>query len=317
MRRGLLITLLATLVAATAAGARDAKFPTRIALPNGWNPEGIAISPGGTFYVGSIAGVSAAGSTAGDIYRGNVKTGTGAPFIDAPAGRAAIGIEYDRGRLFVAGGNTGDGYVYDARTRATLRTYNFADSPPDTFVNDVVATRTAAYYTDSNRPVLYRVALGPNGAPAATFQTLQLSGDYVQGSGFNVNGIDATPDGKTLVIVQTGTGKLFTVNPQTGAATEIDVGESIPGDGLLLDGRTLYVVERNATTNFSGITAVRLSTDLTSGRVVRRVTNAGFAVPTTIDEFGNRLYAVNARFGIVPTPIPPTAEYWLTGLRKP
>ena len=316
MRR-LLLVLLAALAAATiaaAAGARDAKFPTRIALPNGWNPEGIAISPGGTFYVGSIAGVNASGSTAGDIYRGSVKTGAGAPFIDAPAGRAAIGVEFDRGRLFVAGGPTGDGYVYDARTRATIQTYNFADSPPATFINDVVATRTAAYYTDSNRPVLYRVALGPNGAPAATFQTLQLTGDYQQGPSFNVNGIDATPDGKTLVIVQTGTGKLFTVNPRTGAASEIDVGESIPGDGLLLDGRTLYVVERNATTGFSGITAVRLSTDLTSGRVVRRVTNPGFAAPTTIDEFGDFLYAVNARFPMMPSL---TTEYWLTGLRKP
>jgi sugar lactone lactonase YvrE len=315
MRRGLLITLLATLVAASAAGAREAKFPTRIALPNGWNPEGIAISPGGTFYVGSIAGVNTAGSTAGDIYRGNVKTGTGAPFIDAPAGRAAIGVEFDRGRLFVAGGNTGDGYVYDARTRATLRTYNFADSPPATFVNDVVATRTAAYYTDSNRPVLYRVALGPNGALAATFQTLQLTGDYVHAPGqFNLNGIDATADGKTLVAVQTFTGKLFTVDPQTGTASEIDVGEPVTGDGLLLDGRTLYVVEREADTGFAGITTVRLSPDLSSGRVVSKTPNAGFAVPTTIDEFGNRLYAVNARFG---TAVTPTTQYWLTGLRKP
>src|SRR5262245_56866947 len=101
MRRSLLLVLAAVLAATldAAAGARDAKFPTRIALPNGWNPEGIAIAPGGTFYVGSIAGMTAAGSTGGDIYRGSVKTGAGAPFIDAPAGRAAVGVEYDRGRL--------------------------------------------------------------------------------------------------------------------------------------------------------------------------------------------------------------------------
>jgi hypothetical protein len=312
MKRVLLLAALAAFVAATVAGA--AVFPSRIALPNGWNPEGIAIAPGGIFYVGSINGVGPAGSTAGDIYRGNVITGAGAPFIDAPAGRAAIGVEYRLGRLFVAGGMTGDGYVYNAFTKATIRTFNFADSPPATFINDVVATRTGAFFTDSNRPVLYRVPLGPGGSPGSSFETLQLTGDYVHGAGFNVNGIDATRDGKTLVIVQTGTGKLFTVDPDTGVATEIDVGEPISGDGLLLEGRTLYVVERETAPPFAGITTVRLSPDLSSGRVVSKVTHPDFAVPTTTDDFGNRLYVVNARFG---TPVTTTTEYWLTALRKP
>ena len=98
-------------------------------------------------------------------------------------------------------------------------------------MNDVVATRAAAYFTDSNRPVLYRVPLGPNGAPGAAFETVNLSGDYVQAPGFNVNGIDATRDGKTLVIVQSGTGKLFTVVAQTGVASEIDLGGATVTNG--------------------------------------------------------------------------------------
>ena len=156
----------------------------------------------------------------------------------------------------MAGGPTGDGYVYDTGTGATLRTYNFADMPPGTFVNDVVATRTAAYFTESMRPVLYRVPLGPEAR-----QALVRHGDAVRGlrpqAGFNVNGIDATPNGKTLVIVQSNTGKLFTVDPDTGVATEIDLGGAtvVGGDGLLLDGPTLYVVVRNA--NLTGIAAVR------------------------------------------------------------
>jgi hypothetical protein len=315
MRRTLLAAALAlATVTAAAAGARGAEFPATIDLPNGWNPEGIAIAPGGTFYVGSINGVGPTGSTAGDIYRGDVKTGLGAPFVDAPAGRNAIGVEYDRGRLFVAGGPTGDGYVYDAATGATLRTYNFADLPPGTFVNDVVATRTAAYFTDSMRPVLYRVPLGPGGAPSASFETLELSGDYVQVPGFNVNGIDATPNGKTLVIVQSSTGKLFAVDPQTGVADEIDLGGAtvMGGDGLLLDGPTLYVVVRNQ--DLTGIAAVRLAPDLASGRIVSEIESADFAVPTTVDDFGNRLYVVNARFG---TPVTTTTGYWLTQVTKP
>jgi hypothetical protein len=314
MRRSLLAAIAVATVTLT-AGARGAEFPATLALPNGWNPEGIAIAPGGTFYVGSINGVSPAGSTAGDIYRGDVKTGLGAPFIDAPAGRNAIGVEYDRGRLFVAGGPTGDGYVYDTATGATLETYNFADAPPGTFINDVVATRTAAYFTDSMRPVLYRVPLGPGGAPSASFETLPLSGDYVHVPGsFNVNGIDATANGKTLVIVQSSTGKLFTVDPETGVADEIDLGGAtvMGGDGLLLEGRTLYVVVRNL--DLTGIAVVRLAPDLSSGSIVSEIESADFAVPTTTDDFGNRLYVVNARFG---TPVTTTTEYWLTQVPKP
>jgi hypothetical protein len=304
MRRTIMLVTMVLLVTASVAGAKG-QFPNRIALPNGWAPEGIAISPGGTFYSGSIP--------TGAIYRGSLRTGKGAVFIPAQAGRQAVGLSHDgRGRLFVAGGPTGDGYVYDARTGGTLRTYDFASSPPATFVNDVVATRTAAYFTESNRPVLYRVALGPGGAPGASFQTLNLTGDYVQGPGFNVNGIDATPDGRTLVIVQSGTGKLFTVAPRTGVAKLIDLGGATVtnGDGILLDGRTLYVVRNQNNL----IAVVLLSRDFGSGRIVREVTNPGFSVPTTIDDFGDRLYAINARFG---TPVTPSTEYWITGLKKP
>ena len=58
---------------------------------------------------------------------------------------------------------------------------------------------------------------------------------------------------------------------------------------------------------------VRLAPDLLSGRLVTHLTDPGFDVPTTIAEHGNRLYAVNARFG---TPVTPNTEYWVTQLRK-
>ena len=63
--------------------------------------------------------------------------------------------------------------------------------------------------------------------------------------GFNVNGIDARPNGKTLVIVQSATGKLFTVT--TGGVTDeielADGANAANGDGILLDGRILWVVQ--------------------------------------------------------------------------
>ena len=78
-------------------------------------------------------------------------------------------------------------------------------------MNDVVVTKRAAWFTDSNRAALYRVALSKNGVPAQSAQVVPLTGDFQLVAGFNLNGIDATPDGKTLVVVQSATGKLFRV----------------------------------------------------------------------------------------------------------
>jgi hypothetical protein len=282
MRRVLLLTAVAAAVAVSTALAKTA-FPETIALPNNWQPEGIAIGQGTTFYVGSIP--------TGAIYRGDLRTGAGAPFIDGVAGRAAIGVDYDRGRLFVAGGNTGKGFVYDARTKSLLRELQLATGGGATFVNDVVVTKRAAFFTDSSRAVLYRLNLSKNGAPATSAQSIPLTGDFQLVAGFNLNGIDATANGKTLVVVQTATGKLFRVDAATGATL-------MNGDGLLLHGRTLYVVQNQN----NRIAVVTLENGLTSGAVTRTITDSDFDVPTTIDRHGANLYAVNARFGTAPGP---------------
>jgi hypothetical protein len=301
MRRTLLVALFGlALVMPFAAGAAS-PFPERIDLPNGFRPEGIAIGPGDTFYVGSIP--------TGAVVRGHLRTGNSSTLVPAQAGRAAIGIDNDhRGRLFVAGGPTGHGYVYDARTGANIADYDFTVGDPPTFVNDVIVTRRAAWFTDSVNQVLYRVRIGRHGrlGPA---RTVPLTGDIQYQAGFNVNGIDATRDGRTLVIVQSNTGKLFTVN-RRGRAAEIELGgATVAGDGLLLEGRKLYAVVRNP----DRILVLRLSRDLESGRIVDEITHPDLDDPTTIDEFGHRLYAVNGRFS---TPPQPDTPYWLTRLHK-
>jgi hypothetical protein len=95
-------------------------------------------------------------------------------------------------------------------------------------------------------------------------------------------------------------GLLYNVDPNTGVATLIDLGgERLQnGDGILLEGKTLYVVQNR----LNVIAVIRLDPDLTSGTVVDRITNPAFDVPTTIARFGNALYAVNARFTTPPTP---------------
>jgi sugar lactone lactonase YvrE len=300
----LLVALAGAAVLATSAAAgTGAAFPKRIDLPDGFQPEGIATA-GEQVFVGSIP--------TGAVYRGSLRTGKGTVLVPAMSGRSAIGMDADRGRLFVAGGETGNAFVYNARTGATLATLQLSSG--GSFVNDVVVTERAAWFTDSFQPVLYRVPLGPNGQPRgqSAVTTVPLSGAYQHQAGaFNANGIDATPNGKTLVIVQSSTGRLFTVTPAgVTRAVTLAGGESVPnGDGILLDGLTLYVVQNQ----LDRVAKIGLRPGLRAGRVVRRIANPGFDVPTTIDELGSRLYVVNARFG---TPATPTTEYWVTQIRK-
>jgi hypothetical protein len=223
-------------------------------------------------------------------------------------GRRAIGVEVDhRNRLFVAGGPTGDGYVYNASTGADIAQFNFTDET--SFVNDVVVTKRAAWFTDSMRQFLYKVPIGPNGW-LGTPQAVPLTGDIVYQSGFNVNGIDATPNGKKLIIVQSNTGKLFKVN-RSGVARLINLGgATVSGDGLLLHGKRLYAVVRSPQ---DGVLVIRLRPNLLSGTVLRTITNSDLDDPTTVDEHGSRLYAVNARFS---TPPGPDVEYWVTQVRR-
>ena len=270
--------MLATLLLSGALLA--AQFPQTVPLPGGWQPEGIAAGTGTTGYSGSRAN--------GGVYRFDVRTGRGRVLVRGREGRGAYGLKRFGDRLYVAGGPTGSLYVYNARTGAAVDAVDVDGG----FVNDVAVTSQAAYFTDSQKPVLYAYPRG-GGQPAV----LNLSGDWQQvPDEFNANGIAATPDGRTLILVQGVTGKLFTVDPTSGAAREIDLGGATVtnGDGLVLRGRRLYVV-RNQNNQ---IAVVRLNAGMTSGRIVRRLRDPDFDVPTTAAIIGGRLYAVNARFSV-------------------
>jgi hypothetical protein len=292
-----------------AATEKKAKpFPDIIQLPTGFRPEGLEVGHGTTFYVGSVA--------SGAIRQGNLRTGETSPLVTGGQGRPATGIELDRHhRLFVAGAGSGNAYVYDARSGDLLKAYNFATpvTPTTTFINDVVVTHDAAYFTDSRKSVLYRVPIGPGGA-LGDAETINLGGDYAHVDGqLNLNGIDATRNGKALVAVQTAGGKLYRIDPATGNAKLITLAdsESVPnGDGILLTGRTLYVVQNQ----LNRVAVIRLNATLTSGRVLTRLMDSDLGVPTTIDDLGRRLYTGNAHFGIAN---PDSAAYEVVQLRKP
>jgi len=281
----------ATFVLSSVISVHAQNFPETIPLPNGFQPEGIASGRGTDFYTGSLAN--------GAIYKGDVRTGEGAILVPGQPGRVSVGMKFDSrsGYLFTAGGPTGIANVFDTATGTLVTTYPLAGS--GNFINDVVVTRDAAYFTNSSAAVLYKLPLSGNGGlpdPSAV-QTLPLSGDWQQVAGFNANGITATPNGKTLIVVNSTVGALYLVDPNTGIATRIALDYSVTaGDGILLDGKTLYVVRNR----LNLIAVISLSPDYASGTLDRVITSTFFDVPTTVAEFGNRLYAVNARFGTPP-----------------
>ena len=87
MRR--LVLLLTTLAfLAVPVALAKSSYPETIQLPNGFQPEGIAVGKGNTFYVGSIP--------TGAVYAGSLRTGTGDILVPGATGHAATGLEYDR-----------------------------------------------------------------------------------------------------------------------------------------------------------------------------------------------------------------------------
>lgn len=288
------------------AGAQEL-FPKILPLPDAWQPEGIATGRGTDYYVGSLAN--------GAIYKGDLRTGEGGVLVEGVQGRAITGLKVDKrtNYVFASGHASGKAYVFDGSTGQKLAEYQLTTATP-TFINDVVITRDAAYFTDSQRPYLYKLPLGPGGslpAPDAV-EVIELGGDFVFVPGaFNANGIDAPANGKVLVIVHSSRGELYTVNPQTGVADLIDLnGGSVPnGDGILLQGKTLYVVQNR----LNQIAVVELDPRLNEGTITRLITDPAFRVPTTVAQFGTWLYAVNARFGTPPTP---DTEYEVVKVNK-
>jgi streptogramin lyase len=267
-------------------------FPTTIDLPNGFQPEGIAVGPGPVAYFGSLAD--------GSIYRADLATGRGRIVSEGP-GTPSVGMKTDaRGRLYVAGGAAGDARIVDTRSGRILAEYALDGG----FVNDVVLTERAAWFTDSLNPVLYRIPLG-GGTP----KTIPLTGDLVYQTGFNVNGIERTPDGRGLVLVQSNTGKLFRADPSTGVTHEIESAETFAnGDGLLLRGRTLYVVQNR----LNQVAVVGLDRSASRATLEDTLTDPRFDVPTTVAAFGDRLYLPNAAFTTTPGP---DVEYQAVAVR--
>ncbi len=286
-------------------------WPDTVALPIGFRPEGIASGPGTRGYVGSLAD--------GEVVAGDLRTGRLWTLWPGETGRAVRGLIYDHrtGLLWVAGQIGTTGYVWAIRSRAGTVAQATA-VPGAVFLNDLVVTRDAVWVTDSRLAPdrLTKITLRHGGRPTGEAPTFRpLGGDWPAGNGsaVNANGIRQLPDG-TLLLNNSAVGGLWQVSPRSGAARSVPVigGPGITaGDGLLVEGRTIYVVRGSGPAEVSVLTLDRTRSGW-SARWRGARTDETLDVPSTATLAGGALWAVNARFGVAD---PAAAEYWVTRLR--
>ena len=254
-------------------------------------PEGIAVDEArGVFYV------SGAGS--GGIYEVDIASGEVREFL--PAGTRGqfmtIGMDVDdQGRLWVAGGGSGDVLVFDTATGEQLATFTTPEGPA-LFLSDVVVTAGGdAYVTDSNRPTLWRVASGgveEGGGEAEPW--LDFAGtEFEYGEGFNANGIVANEDGSVLLVVKASTGDLYRVDVASGAVSRVDTSAVLTGgDGMVVDGNTLYVVQNGE----DRVAVLQLSDDWTTAEPAGYLEDERLRSSATAALVGDDLLVVNSQF---------------------
>jgi hypothetical protein len=251
------------------------------------NPEGVAFDKRSKAFFVSI-------TADGAIYRGMLGGDTVSPFIAGGAGRAAVGLEVRRGKLYVAGGPTGSITVYDLASGQTVATFQTGTGG---FLNDVVVTgRGDVFVTDSFRPTLWHVTAAQVRAGSGTPQALDVSAIPYEAGEFNLNGIVAKGS-RRLVVVDSNSGELFRIDLSGDGSSirEIDEveGATVPGgDGLLLDRGRLVVVQGAP----AQLSFVKLRGGARRATLQRTQTSDKLRGPSTVDRAKGLYLVVNADF---------------------
>jgi sugar lactone lactonase YvrE len=299
-----LLCLVAVAVPAAADGGKSTQFPSEIDLPDGFFPEGIAVGQGSTFYVGSLAD--------GSIYKGDLRTGEGAVFTEASGAFpfTTVGLDVDQhNRVWAAGSVAGTGRVYDGTTGELLATYVFTD-PGLSFINDVIVTPEAAWFTDSGTDVcppglcflgerrLFKVALEPGGGlPDDPYAAEEIQVNVPDVGFANLNGIETMPGRAELIVAHTTAGALYRVDPETGEVAVLygppNDDPLVRPDGITRLGRTLYVVENAA----NRIAVINIDPSTGTGTLQDVLTVTDAQTPSTAAVFGSAVYTVDARLG--------------------
>lgn len=269
-----------------AAPPQPSRIDTAFELPGERvYPEGIAVDETtGDVYVGSFAD--------GTIYR----AGPGAHRAETylPAGtdgrRTANGLRVDRhGRLWVIDSTTGVA-VYDTGSRALLARFEVTGDAPR-FVNDIaLGPDGSAYLTDSRRAVVYHItpdALvraiegGGHGTLDRSFD-LRAALEPYDPETYTLNGIVADATGSYLLTVDSTGGGLYRIDltSETGRVHRVmlDGGDLTLGDGLVLDGTTLWAAHNTDNT----VTRWTVSADGTTATRTAVHRDDALGTPTTL-----------------------------------
>ena len=318
----LAITLLALSAQSISAGEKP--FAKIVPALDGAPPEGFTIGKGTTAYNGSIDG---------SIYKVNLRNGQGEILVPAEPDfdfvnechKLGMRVDPRSNYLFVAGCINGDAYVFDADSGEEIKKYQLAPQYEST-INDIAITKDAVYFTDFAQPFIYRLPLSKNGRipgdeDAAT--AIPLTGDFEVGDnnfGAFANGIVATPDGKTLIVGNSGTSKIFRVDPTTGHADEIIVSPPLVGfpagfqDAIVLHDGVLFILTPDASDTYPPVDLVQvvvLDEDMLTGNLVGTITDSDMDGVASGAMHGDSLYVNNARYWDYPG-LP--TEYWITKL---
>jgi Cu-Zn family superoxide dismutase len=275
-------------------------------------PEGIVYnSKTGNFYTGSV--------TNGDIIQVNVVSGETKLLASGTAHnrKAALGMKIDQmNRLWVCGGADNKIQVLDLDGKL-IKSWDNNALFGSGFINDCIIDNTHIYFTDSRVRKIYRTSITEsqpgNLEEWLTFTDAQIT---YAASGTNANGIVSTPDNKYLIIVIYSSGKLYRIDKATKAITEIVLNTPVTsGDGLYLDGNTLYVARFETNLIFP----VVLNADYTQGTVGNGFgTNLLFN--TTIDKAGDYFLVVNGQLnkrGNATTPPSPVLPFSVSRVAIP
>lgn len=300
------MTILASLSFVLTAAAQTEAVTTYELPGENTYPEGIAYNEASnTFFVGSASD--------GTIYQGDPQSGEIMTLI-AGGERdafATLGLKVDdENRLWVAGGTSGQVFVYDVETAEQTNAIS-TPGEGDPLLNDlVVASSGDVYVTDSFRPTLFRIAAGSETAEAWLDFT-DTAFEY-QEEGPNANGIEVTPNDQYLLVVQMNTGQLFRIDVASKEVSEVDLGgETLAGgDGLVLDGQRLYAIIQ---TN-DEIVSVDMSDDFSSGTVISRTQDESLAYPATAALVDDRLLVVNAQFDAMESDEGPSLPFTVSSI---
>ena len=298
-RQTLLLALAVITLAAVAPAAgqdpSDRRGSTKVytlAASTHGNPEGIAYDKGTrTFFVGATGD--------GTIYSGTTDNPTVTEFIVGAPGKEAVGMKVAAGKLYVAGGFSGGVSVYDIATKRLVASFaNFGAG----MLNDLVVTAKGdVFVTDSLVPRLWHITAAKVGAGGGAPDSIPLDPEIsyeLTPHPFNLNGIVALKGGRSLIVVQANTGKLFRIDLDRNAPFgreihQIAIEPLLDGDGLLLDGGDLIVVQNGPP---AMVTFVRLDGRAEKGVVVERRSDPSLRFPSTVTRARNLYLIVNADF---------------------